>query len=518
MMKKLVFYGFGIAVFFYIAGCTTTSTGPLNKETTKLKIVEEIQKIENETPLEISIKIIGQRTDADGSVSKITIKEGGILQSKDKFKVQFETNKDASVYIIIHDSLNKANLLFPGREIELSNNIKKNSSYVVPASNRWFWLDENVGIETVFVLASESPLDDIKALLHEMEDVDDPKDIIMEYVNGKVSVARSISFHHIDSNAFKDINVLKEVEGKKVDIEDSGSERLRELIVRGEDVAKNLTTERISKQINEDRITETLSNLERNLILEESRGIGGVTVYKMAAPAVALIVTNEGTGSGSILDEEGHILTNWHVVNGYDRVAVFFKPEKGIELEEKLLYSAKVIKVDQVTDLALLKIENPPINLPTLKLGNIDNLEVGQDVHAIGHPGENFWTYTKGIVSQIRPNYEWAYDTMTKHTSKVIQTQTPINPGSSGSPLLNDNFEVIGINSFIREGEGLNFAVSVDVIKEFLERKIGRLAGTSPTAKLIEPALQNPTYYEHDTNGDNNIRCNRGRHRWEWDN
>jgi len=110
--------------------------------------------------------------------------------------VQFETKEDAYVYIIIHDSLNKANLLFPDPRITLSNNVKANSSHTVPTSKHSFGLDENVGIETVYVLASETPLDNIKALLLAMEDVVEPKQQIMEFVKDKATELRAISFRH----------------------------------------------------------------------------------------------------------------------------------------------------------------------------------------------------------------------------------------------------------------------------------------------------------------------------------
>lgn len=467
------------------------------------QIADLTEQVEDEVSLGLSMRIISHGKDTDGSVSEVTIEEGSILRSKDKFKVQFETKKDAYVYIIIHDSLNKANLLFPDPRITLSNNVKANSSHTVPTSEHWFWLDENVGIETVYVLASETPLDNIKAMLLAMEDVEEPKQQIMEFVKDKASELRAISFRHIDNRAFKEITIIKNTEKKVVNREEPGEERLRDMIVRGESVAKNILSSSMPNTVSESRIDTVLNNIKKNLILEESRGVGGISVYKKSAAAVVIVITNEGIiGSASMLDKEGNLLTNWHVVQGHDSVYVIFKPKKGIELKnEELVYVAKVIKVDQVTDLALLKIEDPPHNFSTLKLGNIEDVDVAQDVHAIGHPGGNVWTYTTGTISQIRPNYEIPHDIMT-FKSNVIQTQTPINPGSSGGPLLNNNAEIVGINTFYIKGDGLNFAVSVDVIKEFLERRNSRFAGRPSTTSQIAPVSKEPSYYRYDTNGD----------------
>jgi len=456
-----------------------------------------------ETSLELSMHIIGQSKNVDGSVSRVTVGDGSVLQSKDKFKVQFETNKNAYVYILMHDSLNKANLLFPDPQINIKNNVEAGTKYAIPTSDRWFWLDENVGNETVFVLASESPLGNIKVLLLAVEDVDDPKDKIIEFAETTGSVVGEISFRHIDDNAFKKIITVNNVGREVVGEDGSTSERLQNMIVRGDNIAKNMLSIGMPKTVSEGIIETTLKGIKKNLILENTRGVGGITVYRKTSPAVVLVATNEATGSGSILDKEGHVLTNWHVIQGYDRVYVFLKPNKNMELKTESALLASVVKVDQVTDLALLKIESPLDNLSTIGLGNIEDVEVAQEVHAIGHPGGEIWTYTKGTISQIRPRYQWAYDDDIMHESKVLQTQTPINPGNSGGPLLNDNSEIIGINSFIKEGEGLNYAVSVDVIKEFLARERSRLGGRpSATSKITPPVSKKPSSTLYDTSGD----------------
>ena len=92
---------------------------------------------------------------------------------------------------------------------------------------------------------------------------------------------------------------------------------------------------------------------------------------------------------------------------------------------------------------------------------------VGSDVHAIGHPQSLSWSYTRGYVSQIRESYSWKYEN-SKHIASVIQTQTPISPGSSGGPLLNEDGVMIGVNSFGIQGESLNFAVSSTEVQSFL--------------------------------------------------
>jgi hypothetical protein len=113
-----------------------------------------------------------------------------------------------------------------------------------------------------------------------------------------------------------------------------------------------------------------------------------------------------------------------------------------------------------------------PPNLVPLRIGDIQDREVGSSVHAIGHPEGNEWSYTHGVISQIRFGYKWPNENNGPHTATVIQTQTPINPSSSGGPLLDDKAKIIGVNAFIfTNKQGLNFAISVDDIKKFMDRR-----------------------------------------------
>jgi hypothetical protein len=115
-------------------------------------------------------------------------------------------------------------------------------------------------------------------------------------------------------------------------------------------------------------------------------------------------------------------------------------------------------------------------------------MAIGADVSAIGHPEDQAWTFTKGIISQYRLGFEWL-----DHKADVIQTQTPINPGNSGGPLISEAGSLIGVNSFKKpDAEGLNFSVSVDEVKRFLARSGNRPErrseppGTTPVCALKE--------------------------------
>ncbi len=229
-----------------------------------------------------------------------------------------------------------------------------------------------------------------------------------------------------------------------------------------------------SKALNE-RVLAALESLPKTLVLEQTRGAVDTAVYREAAPATVLIVTDTALGSGVLINSAGEILTNYHVIRDAKRVAVVFKPERGVDVRKDLAYGAIPIKVDEIADLAILKVEAPSRLLHPLSMGDISKLEVGDDVHAIGHPEGEVWTYTTGTISQIRPKYEWKEENIT-HSATVIQTQTAINPGNSGGPLLNNKAQVIGINSFRMEGEGLNYAIAGDTIETFLERSTSRVA------------------------------------------
>jgi S1-C subfamily serine protease len=229
------------------------------------------------------------------------------------------------------------------------------------------------------------------------------------------------------------------------------------------------------------QIATTLGKIPAAPEMEKARGPRNIEVYKKAVSATVLIETDTGSlGSGAIISAQGEVLTNWHVIEGARRITVYFKPEEGVQAREDLAFSATLIKADPIADLALLQIQSPPTELRTLALGELKGLEVGQDVHAIGHPKGQTWTYTTGIISAIRSDYQWK-DESRIHQGTVIQTQTPINPGNSGGPLLNDQAELIGINSFVaREAEGLNYAVAVDTITAFLRKPASPPASPTP--------------------------------------
>ena len=162
-----------------------------------------------------------------------------------------------------------------------------------------------------------------------------------------------------------------------------------------------------------------------------------------------------GQGSGFIIDRDGIILTNAHVVDRADKVTVILKDGRSLE--------GKVRGVDPVTDLAVIRVSGAK-NLPTVKLGNSDLVKVGDWAIAVGNPFGLDNTVTLGIVSTLKRASSTVG--MTDKRLDFIQTDAAINPGNSGGPLLNYKGEVIGINTAIRaDATGIGFAIPIDKAK-----------------------------------------------------
>jgi S1-C subfamily serine protease len=206
----------------------------------------------------------------------------------------------------------------------------------------------------------------------------------------------------------------------------------------------------------------------REIYREEGRGVAFIEAAGVSSDGESPFgIPQEGTatGSGFVVDDEGHILTNAHVVEGADSVSVSFS-EDGDPVD------AEVRGVDTSTDLAVLKVDPDDVEdgLAVVPLGNSDDVEVGEPVIAIGNPFGYSRTVTTGIVSGLQreiiaPNGFTIPD--------VIQTDASINPGNSGGPLLDANGRVIGINSQIATGGGqgsvgIGFAVPVNTAKDLL--------------------------------------------------
>lgn len=194
---------------------------------------------------------------------------------------------------------------------------------------------------------------------------------------------------------------------------------------------------------------QPVQNQSSNGVTEEF-----VAVAEKAIPAVVSIEAGTATGSGFIMDKEGHIITNYHVIDKAPSIRVY--------LPDKRIFSAIIVGFDVETDVALIKIDGK--DLPVATLGDSDNLKIGQKVAAIGSPFGLESTITTGIVSAThRTRGKTVY-------RDFIQTDANINPGNSGGPLVDLDGNVIGINTFIlAQSEGLGFAIPINLVKKIVE-------------------------------------------------
>ena len=184
-----------------------------------------------------------------------------------------------------------------------------------------------------------------------------------------------------------------------------------------------------------------------------------------------------GKGTGSIINNKGEIITNWHVVGNAKKLHIWLMPDDPEKMDERLLmyepsFIGTVINQNKRKDLALVKVEGLPKNIKIIRFGKTSDIPVGSTVYSIGHPSGEAWTFSSGMVTQIRPNYRWDYEN-SSHEANVIQHEVPTNPGNSGGPLLDENGLMVGVNSFVRvDTQLINFSVAIEEVEAFLKEEI----------------------------------------------
>lgn len=235
-----------------------------------------------------------------------------------------------------------------------------------------------------------------------------------------------------------------------------------------------------------------------------------VDIYEKSNPGVVAIQvlteSGSGLGSGFVLDKEGHIITNYHVVEGETELEVDFAT--GFKTRGEL------VGIDTDSDLAIIKVDAPAEELHPLPLGDSSEIKVGQTVVAIGSPFRFNGTMTTGIVSSLGRTLEslrQAPGGSNFSAGDIIQTDAAINPGNSGGPLLNLDGEVIGVNRAIRTfnftsdaeplNSGIGFAIAINIVKRVAPSLISEgkydypylgISSLSDLSLLQQEALQLP--------------------------
>ena len=222
--------------------------------------------------------------------------------------------------------------------------------------------------------------------------------------------------------------------------------------------------------------------------------LSAVDIYKKVAPAVVMVSTKsvqsvngwfqqetEGMGSGFIINNDGYILTNYHVIDGAKEVTVTLSDGQEV--------TASVVNYDSDQDVAMIKI-NQDIEVPgVVELGDSDALQPGEEVLAIGNPlsKELSSTLTKGIVSALNRSIE----TETGVSTNLIQTDTAINSGNSGGPLINTKGEVIGINTLKASdgAEGIGFAIPINDVKEKIDSLSKPILNLGVSIRVIDESM-----------------------------
>jgi serine protease Do len=201
-----------------------------------------------------------------------------------------------------------------------------------------------------------------------------------------------------------------------------------------------------------------------NAVEKVSKSVVNIASVRMMQDQLFRVFPIQGVGSGIIIDNRGHILTNNHVIDGTDRLRVTLDNSKQV--------NAKVVGTDEETDLAVVRAEpleiynNDEVKFQPANLGNSEELKVGQIVMALGNPFglTGGPTVTAGIISSLNRNVQFENGIL-----ELVQTDAAINPGNSGGPLINTKGEVVAINTAkIPYGQGIGFAVPINTVKSIL--------------------------------------------------
>jgi S1-C subfamily serine protease len=221
--------------------------------------------------------------------------------------------------------------------------------------------------------------------------------------------------------------------------------------------------------------------------------LSAADVYEMVRPSVVKVsiaaAQSAGTGTGVVIDDEGHILTNNHVISGADTIEILFADGTTAE--------AVVVGTDPANDLAVIQVTDATIDLTAATLGDSAALRVGDPVLALGNPFSLEGTLTQGIVSALDRTY--ATGGSTRPLRGMIQTDAAVNPGNSGGPLLNCEGEVIGINTLLENptGENVNvgiaFAVAINTAEHSMSQMLAGETVSHPWLGIagadVTPAL-----------------------------
>jgi len=416
---------------------------------------------------------------ADNNQIKLTVKgyhndgerildNNSTLFTGDSFQLSVEALDTIHIYAYLLDSGNNLQLL---NSPNLPSLVTQNQHINFPSNtDNWFQLDENVGVETLIILSASSKINASEIALEELIKLDNIKKFTIKHIGTKL--------------AMRGISDLQLISG----------DNLETKVILPQMVLNNVGSALSDSNFSSQTIIQIMGDSKNSLSnTSKTRGVKEVRIFEDSAPAVVFIetVSPPGHGTGALISNDGLIFTNAHVVGDSKKVNIYFKPKNANKYTREDYHTGVVVNINKTVDLALIKLTRNPVGIKPLNLANPSSIKVGQDVHAIGHPG-NFaqWTYTRGYIGQILNNHEWLIDGVNFKAKTIIQSQTPIMGGNSGGPLLNDDGLIIGVNTYVADYVAANYSVSVKDLKLFLDEKY-----TIPEAPTKTSATKSASKY-----------------------